>query len=364
MHLPKFIYASSLFCFLLPGAVGAQSFTRLDDWLASNTERLGGRSVLMVYKNDRLVYTKAVNEMSTRQKLGSRLIARRLGKEANTEDFTPGSRIPIASCSKWLSAALVMTFVDEGKLKLSDTVGRFLPVLTQHGKGAITIDECLSHRTGIKAPELKESIAEMQNLTSMDEAIEKIAELPMEGVPGQVFHYSNAGLQIAAAVLEKISGQSFQQLFATRIATPLRMLHTDFGKAKVPLPAGGAWSTAEDYMNFLTMILHQGMFEGKRILSEQSIVAMQANRITKGVTIAYSPAEAGSWGYGYGEWVMEDVAAATKSEAVSSPGLFGSFPWIDYNKGYCAILLAYTIRNKGRHEKYAELKNLVDEAVR
>ena len=62
----------------------------------------------------------------------------------------------IASSSKWYSAALVMTFVDEGKLRLTDTVGTWLPVLSTHGKGRITIGECFSHLTGIKEPPLKE----------------------------------------------------------------------------------------------------------------------------------------------------------------------------------------------------------------
>ena len=63
----------------------------------------------------------------------------------------------IASCSKWLSAALVMTFVDEGKLNLNDTIGKFLPVMTDHQKGNITIWQCLSHLTGYKWRKFKRS---------------------------------------------------------------------------------------------------------------------------------------------------------------------------------------------------------------
>jgi CubicO group peptidase (beta-lactamase class C family) len=188
----------------------AQSSSKLDQWLNENAESFGGRAILMVYKDGKMVYTKSVNEMTRRQKMGAKVVARRTGKEVNTDDFTPTSRQPIASCSKWLSAALVMTFVDEKKLKLTDTVGRWFPILSQNGKGNITISQCLSHTTGIKAAELKESLKGMKEIGSMDEAIQKIAELPMEGEPGKVFHYSNAGLQIAAAVIEKISGKDFE----------------------------------------------------------------------------------------------------------------------------------------------------------
>lgn len=340
-----------------------EDFRKLDDWLSANAPKMGGRAILMIYKDGKLIYSQAENEMSRRQIAIGKFVAKRKGREANTDDFTTSSRQAIASCSKWLSAALVMTFVDEGKLKLSDTVGRFLPILTAHGKGRITISDCLSHLTGIKTESLKESLSEMKSVASMEEAIEKIAELPMEGEPGKVFRYSNAGLQIAGAVIEKISSKTFEELFAERIAKPLEMKNSDFGKAKVALPAGGAHSTPEDYMNFLMMILDKGMFKGKRILSENSVAEMQVNRVTKDVKVAYAPAEAGNFGYGYGEWVMEHSTTANLTRSVTSPGLFGSFPWVDNENKYCAFLMCFYIKNEGRNARYKELKKLVDEVI-
>jgi CubicO group peptidase (beta-lactamase class C family) len=238
----------------------------------------------MVEKDGKIVYARAVND-------------RRLGAEYTTE-----TRIRIASCSKWLSAALVMTFVDEGRLSLDDTVGRWLPVLTVHGKGGITVRQCLAHLTGIREPPLRESLIEMRLTRSMDQAIDAIAELPMEGAPGKVFHYSSVGLQIAGAILEKIGGQSFEALFAARIGASLGMVNTDFGGGPVAMPA-----------------------------------------------------EAGGVGYGYGEWIM--------GEAVSSPELFGSFPWVDNNRGYCAFLMCFYLSGRGKQERYAELMPIVNEAL-
>jgi CubicO group peptidase (beta-lactamase class C family) len=250
-----------------------------------------------------------------------------------------------------------MTFVDEGKLRLDDTVGRYLPVLTQHGKGGIKLWQCLAHLTGIQEPPLRESLSEMRKVKSMEEAIDLIARMPMEGEPGKVFHYSNAGLQIAGAVLEKISGRSFEDLFAERIARPLEMAHTDFGRGPVALPAGGAYSTPEDYLHFLEMILDRGMYHGRRVLSEKSVQEMQVNRLGPDVRIAYTPAEDGgaNVGYGFGEWLMGD--------AVSSPGLFGSFPWVVNGRGYCAFLMTVNLNNKGRQDRYMELVRLVDAAL-
>lgn len=348
---------------LAVNACPAQDFSKVDNWLQDNTGAMGGRSVLMIYKNGKIIYANAVNHMNMRQKFASRIVDKRMHRDGADDDYTTTSRVSIASCSKWLSAALVMTFVDDGTLRLDDTVGKYLPILTQNGKGNITIDDCLSHRTGIKEPPLKESLAQMRGINSMDEAIEKIAQMPMEGPPGKVFHYSNAGLQVAGAVIEKISGQDFKTLFKQRLAQPLGMLHTDFGPGKVPLPAGGAISTTQDYMKFLEMILNKGVYRGQRILSEQGIAAMQVDRITQDVSVAYSPAEAGNIGYGYGEWVWDNSRVGNLSGAVTSPGLFGSFPWVDNKKHYCAFLMTFYLKNDGRNQRYKQLKALVDEAA-
>ena len=215
-------------------------FSKVDKWLTKNTEEMGGRSVLMIYEDGEVVYSKAVNNMNRRQKWVNAQIAKRMGPSATVTDFNTNTRQMIASCSKWLSAALVMTFVDQGKLSTADTVGKYLPILSQHGKGSITLGQCLSHLTGIQAPPIREELRELRNMGTMDEEILRIARLPMEGEPGKVFHYSNIGLQIAGAVIEKISGKSFEMLFAERIAKPLNMKNTDFGRGKTVLPAGGA----------------------------------------------------------------------------------------------------------------------------
>ncbi|WP_127128923.1 serine hydrolase domain-containing protein [Pseudoflavitalea rhizosphaerae] len=364
--------AFRLFSFLLAIGIGVVAYSqepisnpeKLNSWIDEHAQSMGGRAILVIYKDGKLIYNYSANEMTRRQKMAGKWISRKTGTTANTSDYTLQSKTMIASCSKWLSAALVMTFIDEGKLSLNDSVGKFLPVLSNNGKGQITIQHCLSHLTGIKEPPLQESLKAMKKFKTMDESIEWLAKMPMEGKPGTVFHYSNAGLQIAGAVLEKISGKNFETLFAERIAKPLRMNNTDFGEGPVALPAGGASSTPQDYLNFLSMILNKGSFEGQRILSEKSIREMQVNRIQNGVRVAYAPAEAGSFGYGSGEWVMEEDTMKGFSKTVTSPGLFGSFPWVDNQKKYCAFLMTFYLKNEGRNQRYKELKALVDTSIR
>lgn len=336
----------------------AQGTDKLDQWMEDHVKEMGGRVMLVVWKDNKLVYSQSVNEMTRKQKMVNKFVARRQKKEADLSDYTLSTRQPVASCSKWLSAALVMTFVDEGKLQLSDTVGKYLPVLSAHGKGMITVRQCLSHLTGINEPPLKESLKDMRKVANMDEAMAYIAEMPMEGAPGKVFHYSNAGLQIAGAIIEKIGSAGFEELFAARIARPLDMQHTDFGKGRVALPAGGASSTPEDYLNFLVMILGKGMFRGHRVLSESSVAEMEKDRIGADVRVAYSPVSMTQIGYGYGEWVVRP-----EGMTVTSPGLFGSVPWVDNEKGYCAFLMAFYIKKDNREARFRELKQLIDASL-
>jgi CubicO group peptidase (beta-lactamase class C family) len=359
------IFSLVLFsCIFSKTGIAQYNFLEVLHWQEKNTKALGGRTTLMILKDDKIVFENSINELTRKQKFITKIVARRTGKDKNEmlKDFDEDTKIPIASCSKWLSAALVMTFIDEGKLNITDTIGQFLPILSKAGKGKITIAHCLSHSTGINAGDLKESMKAFKEANNMDDAMQIIAALPLDSKPGESFRYSNIGLQIAGAVIEKISGKNFRMLFEERIAKPCQMLHTDFGKKPLPLPAGGAESTAEDYLHFLQMILNNGNYNGKIILKKETVALMQHN-YTSSEKIIYSPEEAGNWGYGFGEWIMDDAKGNTRSTVVSSPGLFGTFPWVDNKNGYAAILFTYNIKSKGRHEKYLELKTLVDTAI-
>ncbi len=370
------VSATIVFLLFFQLSFSQDRFVKVSDWMQTNLPDLGGRAVLMIYKDGQIVYSQAFNNLSKQQINAGKMRARIQGKEEEQvlQDYTTQTRERIASASKWLTAALVLTFVEENKLRLNDTVGKYLPSLSRYGKGHIKIWHCLSHTTGIKDGGLRESIASFQKISTMSEYIDQILTYPMEGEPGKVFRYSNVGLQIAAAVIEKISGKDFETLFRERIAEPLEMKQTDFGKSGLPLAAGGAFSTPEDYLNFLIMILNEGEFKGKRILSKALVVEMQKNRIGRDCIIAGTPEEAGNWGYGFGEWVMDAPLAiaprkdampdSPRSSSVTSPGLFGSFPWVDSQRGYCALLFVYNLKHKGRNEKYRELKQTVDAALR
>lgn len=372
---PK-VSTSLVFLLFFQFAFAQQDFSKVNDWVNNNLTDLGGRAVLMIYKDGKFVYTQNFNNLTKAQQNRGKIKAKVQGKEVEEvlQDYTTTTRERIASSSKWLTAALLMTYIDENKVRLTDSVGKFLPVMTKYGKGGIKVWQCLNHTTGIKSGGLRDMLSGMKNVKTMFEAIEQIAMLPMEGTPGKYFHYSNTGLQIVAAIIEKVSEKDFETAFKERIADPLEMKQTDFSKNGVPLAAGGAFSTPEDYMNFLIMLLNDGEFNGKRIISKALVNEMQKNRLSRDVEMAYTPDEANRWGYGFGEWIMDAPLAVSEKKdampvskrgsAVSSPGLFGTFPWIDNDKKYCAFLFVYNLKQKDRQQKYKELKELIDQVMR
>jgi CubicO group peptidase (beta-lactamase class C family) len=215
------------------------NFGEVDNFLSATQKALGNDVAALIYKDGKIIYQK---ELGT---------------------FTIKTKAPIASCSKWLTAALVMTFVDEGKLSLDDKVSTYLPIFETYGKTYITIRNCLSHTTGIADNNrtiLK--LLERKKFESLEEEVNTFPKKEIADNPGNSFFYGNMGLNIAARVLEAITKKRFEILMKQRIFTPLEMKGSSFASDHAPNPSGGAESTAADYMNFLSMLLNKGMFNG------------------------------------------------------------------------------------------------------
>ena len=184
----------------------------------------------------------------------------------------------------------------------------------------------------------------------------------LDAQPGQQFFYSAIGLNTAGRVLEIIGKKSFDQLMTQRIFRPLGMKGSTFYSEKATNPSGGAVCTANDYMNFLTMLLNKGMFNGKRILSEQSVEAMETVQ-TNAAAMVYAPPAAEKASYGLGGWVLE-TGTDGKSTVVASPGLFGTWPLIDKCRGYACIFFVKTLlKGETKRAMYDDLKSTIDEAI-
>ncbi|NLR66378.1 beta-lactamase family protein [Chitinophaga varians] len=272
------------------------------------------------------------------------------GKEVYTRSyggFDGNTRQLVASCSKWLSGAVVMSLVDEGKLKLTDTVGKFLPVFTANGKGNITIAQLFSHTSGF--PGNSTQGYESNPALTMEAAVNAIAQnVALDNPPGKVFYYGGVSMQIAGRICEVVSGKSWSELAAAKIFVPCGMTSTDYGISANPLVAGGARSTANDYMKFLDMLANKGVTtNGTRVLSEAAVTAMEQGQIT-GSTVGYSPYPL-AWlntanFYGIGNWRDYTGPGDVIIES-SSPGAFGSAPWINYPKKITGMIFTFIIND-------------------
>lgn len=258
------------------------------------------------------------------------------GYDGNTQQW-------IASCSKWLSGAVLMSLVDEGKLKLSDTVGKFLPVFTTYGKGNITIAQLFSHTSGFPANSTQGY--ENDVLTTLEAAVNLIAKnVTLINAPGTKFYYGGVSMQVAGRICEVVSGKSWSTLLSEKITTPCGMANTDFGLTQNPLIAGGARSTPYDYTKLLIMLMNKGITaSGTRVLSEAAVTAMEQNQLGA-ATIDYSPyppALINTTGiYGIGNWRDLTTTGDVLIEN-SSPGAFGSHPWINRSKKVTGFIFTY-----------------------
>ena len=115
-------------------------------------------------------------------------------------------------------------------------------------------------------------------------------------------------------------------------------------------------------MNFLQMILQKGAFKGKKIISPATIELMQVSR-TMHAKIVYTPAEATGFEYGWGEWILEKDDTGN-STTVSSPGLFGTYPWVDLKRNYAAIVFVKNIHVKDQQQNYQQIRDAVNNSMK
>jgi CubicO group peptidase (beta-lactamase class C family) len=254
------------------------------------------------------------------------------------------TQYPVASASKWMTAALVMTVVDEGRLTLDEPIARVLPEFKGEA-GHVTLRELLAQTSGEGSLKSLVDIRQDPRISLADSAA-AIAQRPLEDPPGKVFKYGGPGFQVAGALVEQVTGKRWADLFHERVAMPLGMSHTywihlpDRGVAAAqtrnPLLQGGVVTTAEDYMKFLTLIAQMGAFDGRRILSAQSVATMETVQ-TLGRPMGYVPPGMKiPLQYALGNWCAT-WASDGRCELALSPGAYGTFPWIDRASGVYGI---------------------------
>jgi CubicO group peptidase (beta-lactamase class C family) len=263
-------------------------------------------------------------------------------------DYNENTVHGIASASKMMTAATIMTLVDDGLISLDDYISKYLPDFSGE-KETITIRQCLSHTSGL--PE--DISSRWDGSITLQECVAQISQLEMKATPGAKYSYGGASLHVAAAVAEVATGKPWAELFHERMAVPLNMPDTSYPSPSIQNPsvAGGCYTKLWDYAHLCEMLLNEGIYDGKQVLSAKSVEEMFCDQ-----TAGAEPE-----GAEYGLGAMRDLVDADgRATQVSSPGALGFTPWIDYNRNMYAVFM---VRKKGLNDTIEELRVMVRDIV-
>lgn len=255
---------------------------------------------------------------------------------AGKQPMRPDSVFWIASMSKPITAAALMILVDEGKVGLDDPIEKFLPefkdlwviaeqdgdhLLLKRPKQRPTVRHIMSHTSGMPFSTALEQPT-LDGLALRD-TVRGYAITPLLWEPGTKYKYSNAGINTGGRIIEVVSGMPYEKFLDKRLFEPLGMKDTTFwpgemhvarlakpykpnadktgldettisqltyplsDRRRQPMPGGGLFSTAADVAVFARMMLGKGMFEGKRILSEESVTQLTTRQTAAGIQENY-----------------------------------------------------------------------------
>jgi len=345
----KFSLVAAFLLFLQPvfsqtkKSTAPSLFPDLESAIEPRRKDLGGDLMIFIANRDTVIYQKAFGDVNNR------------------------TQAPAGAASTWFTTALVLQLVDEGKISLDDKVTQYLPVYGSYYKKYITIRHCLTNMTGIKAEPFKTAnVHEKTRFASLEEEAASFAKIDIAANAGDVYNYNGMGPIIAARIVEIATKKKFEQLMRQRIFTPLGMRNTTFASddGSAPNPAFGAKTTAADFIRFLQMVLNNGTFAGKQILSGKAVdemrkIGVESSRMS-GVPKAFAGFEQtlGVWAIGDGEKI------GASANALAYPGLTGVWPMVDFSRGYTFVLLPKTFTGEQNSNVYMGLKQVFDEKWR
>lgn len=143
---------------------------------------------------------------------------------------TPDTKFRLGSITKQFTSMLIMQLVAEGKLDLQATVSKYLPDYSKVNGDKITIHQLLTHTSGTpNYTSFSTFFKDMsRNPYTPTEMLKLFADLPLEFTPGSRFAYSNSGYILLGAIIEKVSGKTYEEMLQEKIFDPLNMKDTGY----------------------------------------------------------------------------------------------------------------------------------------
>jgi CubicO group peptidase (beta-lactamase class C family) len=343
----------------------------------------------------------------------------------------PGNKIPmlgdaifsLASMSKPMASIAIMMLIEEGRLFLSDPIGKYLPQLADmkvgvvkadaEGKASVetvpakrqpTIQDLLRHTSGFTYGGRGETevhklwpagSAVAATTYTAPELIAALSKAPLLYHPGTVWDYS-LSTDVLGLIVEAITGQSLGTFLAERLWTPLGMVDTSFSipdakKSRYALafpndprtnkpqsvlhagkPAkfdcGGACaaSTAIDYLRFAQMLANGGTLDGKRIVSRTTLQMMTSDQLGADVrarTTNPTLVEGYTFGLGFAVRMDAGISSAAGSKGdYTWGGAYGTYFWVDPKEELVVVFMSAAPGEIRVHYRNL-MRNLVLQAV-
>jgi CubicO group peptidase (beta-lactamase class C family) len=288
----------------------------------------------------------------------------------------------IASLTKPITCAGIMVLADEGELSVIDPVEKYLPEYRgikvnacggRAGYGCtpmlpsrpINIEDLMMHTSGLRGGVD----------TSGANAPNSLAELASLGVktqllfdPGTHWSYSNIGYDILGRIIEVVSKEPYDVFLKEHLFNPLGMHDTYFfvpdeqrsrlatlytltesglkrtqaqygsqATSRIPMPAGGLVSTAEDIFRFNMMMRNGGTLNGQRVLSRAAVQLMTISH-TGDMKAGWSPGV----GHGYGYEVVRNAEGMFRYNSIGSfvkGGAYRTYEWVDPEKDIVGVFM-------------------------
>src|ERR1051325_2275732 len=221
----KILFATLLTLALFaPGFAQTLDKAKLDQFFDRLAEKKKAMGSLTIAKDDKVVYTRAVGYARV---------------DATTKKpLTAASRFRIASITKTYTAVMILQLVEEGKLKLTDTLDTFFPQVPNASK--ITIRQLLSHRSGIPNIRRDQATWKPGEAVTKDEMLALIVKGAPEFEPDTKNSYSNSGYFLLGLILEKLTGKSYDQALEERINSRIGLKDTYLATGKIDVNKGEA----------------------------------------------------------------------------------------------------------------------------
>jgi CubicO group peptidase (beta-lactamase class C family) len=243
-----------------------------------------------------------------------------------------------ASTSKWVAAAVILDLVDQGILALDDSPAEYLSFWTTEG---VTLAQLLSFTSGFSKEALCFNLPTADFAGCVEKAYEANAEVAP--APGSEFDYSSTHLQIAGLMAVRAAQLGgFSELFhAWQQKTGLFPNGAfDLPSVANPRLAGGMHWTGEEYLGFL-----RALYDGELLQADTRTSMLESQR--GDARVVGSPALDAlgqDWAYGFGNWLEcptalgADTYDCGSGHRNSSPGAYGAYPFIDWDRRYFGIL--------------------------